>query len=227
MTLALRRTHQLMQTELQRSQFAHETLQRSTAALDDLSANYSDLDGLLSRSRNLIRVLRSSEKSDTWYLETALYVLVATLGWLVFRRLAYYPGYYLAYTPLKWLLRLLYAIANATLGVFVGGAGAAPDLGSSTSLKVKASATGRPATRHPGMASPSINVGGGAKDSQESSGPLSEQVGDMAEQTRQNEQVQQQGGNLRERRPDEPVNPKKRSWEEPIPKQDDKTKDEL
>jgi protein transport protein SEC20 len=35
-TAALRRTHQLMQSELSRSRFAQETLEQSTAALADL-----------------------------------------------------------------------------------------------------------------------------------------------------------------------------------------------
>ncbi|KAF5864719.1 hypothetical protein ETB97_006564 [Aspergillus alliaceus] len=78
-TAALRRTHHLMQSELSRSQFAQETLEQSTAALSSLSESYTDLDTLLSSSRNLIGSLLRSQKSDTWYLETAFYILIGTI----------------------------------------------------------------------------------------------------------------------------------------------------
>ncbi|RHZ71498.1 hypothetical protein CDV55_106536 [Aspergillus turcosus] len=71
-TAALRRTHQLMQAELSRSQFAHQTLEQSTAALSSLSESYTDLDTLLSSSRNLIGSLLRSQKSDTWFAFTIL-----------------------------------------------------------------------------------------------------------------------------------------------------------
>ncbi|KAJ5592871.1 hypothetical protein N7537_009775 [Penicillium hordei] len=111
-TSALRRTHQLMQAELSRSQFAQSTLEQSTAAISSLSESYSGLDTLLSSSRSLANSLLRSQKSDTWYLETAFYVLLATIGWLLFRRVFYGPLWWLVWLPLKLIGR----VAFATLG---------------------------------------------------------------------------------------------------------------
>ncbi|KJX93505.1 Sec20 domain protein [Zymoseptoria brevis] len=90
-TAALRRTHDLLSTELSRSRFAQETFDESTAALSQLGEDYSNLDTILSNSRNLLGTLLRSQKSDTWYLETAFYILLTTLCWLFFRRLLYGP----------------------------------------------------------------------------------------------------------------------------------------
>lgn len=90
-TAALRRTHNLLSTELSRSRFAQETFDESTAALADLGEHYTSLDSILSNSRNLLSTLLRSQKSDTWYLETAFYLLIATLCWLFFRRILYGP----------------------------------------------------------------------------------------------------------------------------------------
>ncbi|KAF2217490.1 hypothetical protein CERZMDRAFT_108209 [Cercospora zeae-maydis SCOH1-5] len=90
-TAALRRTHQLLSTELDRSRFAQETFEESTAALKNLSEEYGNLDTILSNSRNLLGTLLRSQKSDTWYLETAFYILIGTLSWLFFRRILFGP----------------------------------------------------------------------------------------------------------------------------------------
>ncbi|KAI9376324.1 P-loop containing nucleoside triphosphate hydrolase protein [Aspergillus egyptiacus] len=107
-TSALRRTHQLMQAELSRSQFAQETLEQSSAALSSLSENYTSLDTLLSSSRNLVGSLLNSQKSDTWYLETAFYVLIGTISWLIFRRLLYGPLWWVVWMPFKLALRSVF-----------------------------------------------------------------------------------------------------------------------
>ncbi|KAL4765567.1 putative protein transport membrane glycoprotein Sec20 [Aspergillus foveolatus] len=112
-TAALRRTHQLMQAELSRSQFAQETLEQSGAALSSLSESYTNLDTLLSSSRNLVGSLLRSQKSDTWYLETAFYILVGTISWLVFRRLLYGPLWWIVWMPFKLILRSVFGVAGA------------------------------------------------------------------------------------------------------------------
>ncbi|RAL12285.1 putative protein transport membrane glycoprotein Sec20 [Aspergillus homomorphus CBS 101889] len=111
-TAALRRTHQLMQAELSRSQFAQETLEQSTAALSSLSESYTDLDSLLSSSRNLVGSLLRSQKSDTWYLETAFYILLGTITWLIFRRILYGPLWWLVWLPVRLLARFTFAILS-------------------------------------------------------------------------------------------------------------------
>lgn len=103
-TAALRRTHDLLSSELTRSRFAQETLDQSTAELDELGERYSGIDSLLNNSKNLIGTLVKSQKSDTWYLETALYILIVTICWLFFRRILYGPLWWFAWLPTKFLI---------------------------------------------------------------------------------------------------------------------------
>lgn len=118
-----------MQTELSRSQFAQETLgksltsvksillnhtdkrlEQSTAAISSLSESYTSLDTLLSSSRSLANSLLRSQKSDTWYLETAFYILLGTITWLLFRRVLYGPIWWLIWLPLKLAMKSLFAV---------------------------------------------------------------------------------------------------------------------
>ncbi|KAB8220512.1 hypothetical protein BDV33DRAFT_191136 [Aspergillus novoparasiticus] len=112
-TAALRRTHHLMQAELSRSQFAQETLEQSTAALSSLSESYTGLDTLLLSSRNLVGSLLRSQKSDTWYLETAFYILIGTIVWLLFRRILYGPMWWLVWLPVRLAAKFVFAILGA------------------------------------------------------------------------------------------------------------------
>ena len=102
-TTALRRTHDLIASELSRSEFAHETLVESSAALKQLNESYGSLDTMLASSRDLLGTLVRSQKSDTWYLQTAMYMLMVTGAWLVFRRLLYGPIWWLVLFPLRIL----------------------------------------------------------------------------------------------------------------------------
>ncbi|KAI0136321.1 hypothetical protein BJ170DRAFT_6852 [Xylariales sp. AK1849] len=111
-TQALRRTHDMMASELSRSDFARKTLQESTAALSQLSESYSSLDTLLSSSRDLLATLMRSQKSDTWYLETSFYMLAVTIGWLSFRRFLYGPMWWLVWLPLKLIFRVGVTLTN-------------------------------------------------------------------------------------------------------------------
>lgn len=103
-TASLRRTHDLIASELGRSEFAHETLTESSAALRQLDDSYGSLDSMLGKSRELLGTLLRSQKSDTWYLQTAFYMLAVTGAWLVFRRLLYGPIWWLVLFPLRILL---------------------------------------------------------------------------------------------------------------------------
>jgi hypothetical protein len=175
-TAALRRTHHLMQSELSRSQFAQETLgvsnaiwsdhsanhsiDQSTAALSSLSESYTSLDTLLSSSRSLVSTLLRSQKSDTWYLETAFYILVVTICWLLFRRIFYGPLWWLVWFPVKLLYRFSVATLSAT-GILGAAAGNSATLSSTRSLIVKRSATGGIPTYAETMQPQSVVVGGG------------------------------------------------------------------
>lgn len=87
----LRRTYNTLSTEVTRSRFAQETLDESSAALARLGDQYEGLGSVVGKSRQLLSTLLRSQKSDTWYLETAFYILLATLAWLFFRRVLYGP----------------------------------------------------------------------------------------------------------------------------------------
>lgn len=218
-----------------------QLLDQSTAALQNLSEKYNTIDTLLDSSRNLVSSLLHSQKSDTWYLETAFWLLVVTISWLVFRRILYGPGWWLLYLPIKLTWRLIifsigvFLNLFATIAAALGGAEQSNALSQaseriSTSLIIKPSVTGGFPRFQPNMAAPSIAVGAGgsgakATQSEQNSGStetnLSEQVGQTAEQSQQQQQEAlsvtsesaSQGTVLRERSSNEPPNPKKRMWE--------------
>ncbi|KAL6715896.1 Protein transport protein sec20 [Lecanora helva] len=206
-TAALRRTHNLMTAELERSRFAQETLENSTRELESLSESYSNLDSLLSRSRSLVGTLIHSQKSDTWYLESAFLILSITIGWLLFRRLVYGPGWWLVYFPLKWIWRLCFLPIQLFIGALsTAGAKNQSIAVSQSSVSVSSSlaqaATGRAGIPRiqPGQQAPSVMVGaggygakmqapsqqqGGALQEGKEGETLSEQVGAMAEGKRE------------------------------------------
>jgi len=218
-----------MTTELERSRFAQETLENSTKDLATLSEYYNNLDTLLSSSRSLVSSLIYSQKSDTWYLESAFYILAATIAWLVFRRILYGPGWWLLYLPTKWLWRLTLFSVQLLVGTLSAAAGivgahnqsVALSLSSasiSTSLAQIPTGTGKIPKRLPGQRAPSIMVGAGGygakmqhpdQSGQPSQGPpkqektLSDRVGEMAEESEKNKeevpQEEEQGTVLRER----------------------------
>ena len=105
-TKSLRRTHAALESNLEQSTFAMQTLEESSQALATLGERYAGVEGLLKTSKGLVSQLYSSQKSDTWYLETAFYICVGTLSWLIFRRILYGPGWWVIWQPLKILWRL-------------------------------------------------------------------------------------------------------------------------
>ena len=202
-TEALRRTHDLLSTELSRSRFAQETFDQSTEALAELGEHYSNLESILSNSRNLLGTLLRSQKSDTWYLETAFYILLATLCWLIFRRILLGPFvrlpvfvYKLLAFALNWVvLKPLFLFLTATGVITTNPAGAAnvTSLSSTTRtpLIIKPSATGdiprisNMADQMPKGGIPAGAGGAGAKQGKDPvlEGQMSEQIGRMAEQS--------------------------------------------
>ncbi|KAL8702379.1 MAG: hypothetical protein Q9201_004445 [Fulgogasparrea decipioides] len=242
-TAALRRVHSLMQSEVSRSQFALETLHQSTVALSTLSESYTNLDTLLSSSRSLVSTLLHSQKSDTWYLESAFWILVATIAWLVFRRILYGPGWWLLYLPTTLVWRLAVSVIRLSFGTSAAIAGALGARNQSTAINQvsqrlsstlleQPSATGELPTFNIGMPAPSIQVGGGGKGqpppqkpqqtSQDAGKSLSDTVGEMAEKALDKALSSSSASSaepaqetvLRERGMDEPPNTKKRMWEE-------------
>lgn len=123
-TSSLRRTHAHLSAELSRSRFARDALASSNAALAELNTRYASLDDLLARSRGLLSTLLRSQKSDTWYLETALWCLGATLAWLLFRRLVYGPLVWFVIWPVRLWWRLATWVVRGVFGLVLGGSAA-------------------------------------------------------------------------------------------------------
>ncbi|KAG8625504.1 hypothetical protein KVT40_007255 [Elsinoe batatas] len=245
-TLALRQTHSQLTSELSRSRFASETLAQSTAALQDLGERYTDLDTLLANSRNLLGTLVKSQKSDTWYLETAFYILCVTLGWLVFRRLIYGPAWWFIWLPTKYFLLQPFLFLLRAFGGSSDGVAGLKNTGvSRPPLRVQPSATGGPPKLPEGyrrMVVPAGAGGGGAKI-----GPdgkplqqegLADQIGRLAEESRQEAEgrVTDQGegkkradGTKLEPRGDVPRNPKKKTFDVDVEdaKEEQRKRDEL
>jgi protein transport protein SEC20 len=227
-----------MRDELSRSRFAQETLEQSTAALEDLGEKYSDLNTLLANSKNLVSTLLKSTKSDTWYLETTFYILITTVVWLVFRRWLYGPLTWFIIWPLKLTFRILFAVLP------IGASSAAKSsaaVSPSTSLIVQPSATGGIPRRASNAQPHYIPVGRGGQrgpvPSQDPSpqGSYSQSVGQMAEHNQQQQQEevpdhpqfrQQQreedegpvtlGDGTVLKESDKPRNPKKKMWDEGV-----------
>ena len=211
---------------------------QSTAALSTLSVSYTKLDTLLSSSRSLVSTLLHSQKSDTWYLQSAFWILIITISWLIFRRFLYGPGWWLLYLPAKIVWQLAVFITQSFLGAFtytIGVLGAtkqstALDQASgqvSATLPEQPSATGEIPTFPAGMSAPFVRVGGGGKGQPPPQKPqvdnqsTSDAAGEMAQKDSGSiasgsslEAEGSEGTMLRERAPDETRNPKKRMWEE-------------
>ena len=103
-TESLRQMHASLQSELERSEYANETMRESTKSFQQLHESYSSLEVMLTNSRDLVGTLLRSQKSDTWYLQTSFYMLAVVGSWLVFRRLLYGPTWWLFYQPFRFLV---------------------------------------------------------------------------------------------------------------------------
>ncbi|KAG4428369.1 hypothetical protein IFR05_016151 [Cadophora sp. M221] len=237
-TIALRRTHDMMAAELARSKFAHEALNESTAALAQLSETYSTLDTLLSSSKNLLGTLLRSQKSDTWYLETAFYILLTTIVWLVWRRLLYGPTWWLVWFPMKMFIKGWMGVFTA-MGLLGGDPSSpSPSLSVSpvmSSVMSHATVVHSSGTRGPrptgGLpGAQHIHVGGGGRGApmrqgqgsvpERSEESVSDQVGRIIDESENQDgsaekpaEDPQDGEQVSEEA--EPRNPKKRMWEEP------------
>jgi len=243
-TLALRRTHDMMAAELSRSQFAHQTLQESTAALAQLSETYSTLDTLLSSSKNLLGTLLRSQKSDTWYLETAFYVLLVTIAWLIFRRFLYGPAWWLVWLPVKMFWKGSMGVLSTTGAVGHSSVDTSITSVVGHSTIVHSTGTRTPIPTIAGSHARSMNVGGGGRgapmrpmDAPQGQGSVSEQVGRIIDESRndyagEEKPAQEESGgdaNGEGEQAQAKRNPMKRMWEEDkeAAKEAQRRKDEL
>ncbi|KAJ4271853.1 Protein transport protein sec20 [Fusarium torreyae] len=204
-TNALRRTHDLIQAELARSEFAHETLTESSAALKQLNESYTSLDTMLASSKDLLGTLLRSQKSDTWYLQTAFYMLATTLGWLMFRRFLYGPMWWLIWLPLRLVFGLGTSAGSAVMHAG-SRSGKVEEVGQATK--------GVPLEGLPGDDLPTAKVGN------KQQGEVLEEVDRIVNIVREADDL----GNIPE---GDEGNPKKRMWEEPEVVDQQRPRDEL
>ncbi|KAI1137985.1 Sec20-domain-containing protein [Hypoxylon sp. FL0543] len=222
-TESMRRAHELMAAELAKSDFAHNTLKESTAALSQLSENYSSLDTMLSNSRALLGTLLKSQKTDTWYLQSAFYILVVTIGWLIFRRLLWGPTWWLVWLPLKLIFKTTVGVSNTVARRGSQGVtpGSDPATIQSMSQQARMNNEGVPTaqviyeSQKPQESPDSVMEEVGKIVNGSGSGPAEERSeadeGKLAEGDAPGDQREETV--LRERNDDEPPNPKKRMME--------------
>ncbi|KAJ5573023.1 hypothetical protein N7450_010007 [Penicillium hetheringtonii] len=212
-TSALRRTHNLMKTELSRSQFAQETLEQSSAAINSLSESYSSLDTLISSSRSLANSLLRSQKSDTWYLETAFYILLGTIAWLLFRRILWGPTWWLLWLPLKFAWKFVFTILGA-VGLSRGSAEvSASSVASDISATIQHTATAVTGGTVPSGV-PDADGHGAQQDEEDR---VIDKIGQMVENgQKEDPSVKPISPEERAWAEQQPRNTKKRMWEEDV-----------
>lgn len=231
-TESMRRTHDLMAAELSKSDFAHNTLKESTASLSQLSENYSSLDVMLSSSRALLGTLLKSQKTDTWYLQSAFYILIVTIAWLVFRRLLWGPTWWLVWLPLKLIFRTTVGVSNTIIqrGSQPVGSGFNPTTLHSAATLVQMNNEGVE----------TVQVRHELERSQDPTESIMDEIGKIINESEPVDEPpkvddiqadQKDETVLRERNYDEPPNPKKRMMEEDggveQGEKDERLKDEL
>ncbi|KAF4955305.1 hypothetical protein FGADI_4677 [Fusarium gaditjirri] len=210
-TIALRRTHDLIQAELARSEFAHETLTESSAALKQLNESYGSLDTMLASSKDLLGTLLRSQKSDTWYLQTTFYMLACTLGWLLFRRLLYGPMWWIIWLP----LRLIFG-----LGTSAGSAVMHAGSGQGQVKEAVQASKGAPVEGLEGLPNDELPT---VKVATQQKAEVSEELDKIVNVVREADDL----GNIPEGDEDNIGNPKKRMWEEPDVVEQQRPRDEL
>ena len=200
---ALRQTHALMASEVERSHFAAEILSNSTRELESLQESYTDLDAMLKTSKGLVTQLMKSNKSDTWYLMSARTFLMVVAAWLVWRRLLWGPTWWLVWLPLK----ILYMTMSVIVRPF--GVGRGVEVGDpAVSLSERGSSIVMPSASKSAEANHAANIYVGQDPGSDPSkdGSLSQKIGRMVEQAEK--VVRGDGAELEDS--DEPRNPKKR-----------------
>ncbi|KAM0424690.1 hypothetical protein ACHAPT_009998 [Fusarium lateritium] len=209
-TNALRRTHDIIQAELARSEFAHQTLTESSAALKDLNESYSSLDTMLANSRNLLGTLVKSQKSDTWYLQTAVYMLLTTFCWLFFRRILYGPLWWLVWLPLRVLFGVGTTAGSAMMHAGSGAGAKVEEVGDVSK--------GVPVDGLPAEDLPTVQVG------TEKEAEVLEEVDKILNVVKEADEL----GNIPQEGDAESArNTKKRMWEEPEVVDQERPRDEL
>ena len=86
-TLALKRTHALLEQELEKSTLSLETLNHSSKTLQQLDQSYGAFDVLLRGSKRLIVELESANKWDRWSIYCGLAIFLLVCLWILYKRI--------------------------------------------------------------------------------------------------------------------------------------------
>ena len=86
-TLALKRTHALLEQELEKSTLSLESLDHSSQTLRQLENKYDIFDVLLRGSKRLIVELERADKWDRWLIYGGLAIFGLTCLWIVYKRI--------------------------------------------------------------------------------------------------------------------------------------------
>ncbi|ADV22619.1 protein transporter SEC20 [Cryptococcus gattii E566] len=156
-TVALRRTTALMQTELERSVLSVQILESSTQTMTLTQSLYETYSSLLASSTQLVRTLEKADTMDRLIIFAALFFFLCVVGWVVKRR-----------------------VLDRTVGVVIGGVGKGVGWylgGSWTLIRMALSGGVGSARGHKGLEFADQRIGGGMVDGIEEGVPIP-QVGE-------------------------------------------------
>lgn len=156
---------------------------------------------MLANSRDLLGTLLRSQKSDTWYLQTAMYMLMVTGAWLLFRRILYGPMWWLVWLPLRIVFGIGTKAGSAVMRAGAGESGKVGGVGGDGKVEVE----GLPRDL------PTVKVGVEKAVGDADGDSMIEKVARVVEEADELGNVGQEGVGDE----DQPRNPKKRMWEEP------------
>lgn len=203
-TKSLRRAHELLSGNIQQSEFAQQTLDESQEALKELAESYGGTSDLLKNSRGLVKQLLRSQKSDTWYLTSSVYLLIITILWLLFRRLLYGPLWWFVWQPLK----VMWSLTFASLGM-LGFGKSSNEASSSVSISRRGIPTNAPDMEVRSIALPAKGGGWGGNPQ-----PHSPETPEMVDKIGQMVESAGERVVLQDRDPEvSPTNSKKRTYE--------------
>ncbi|KAK9477845.1 Sec20-domain-containing protein [Lipomyces japonicus] len=111
-TESLRRTHQLLEAELAKSNISLETLDESSTQLRKLTTQYTAFDVVLGTSRKVINVLEQADRWDRIYMLASLGFLLLVLVWVFWRRVFRGPVKLLIWTFFKGRRIISWALDN-------------------------------------------------------------------------------------------------------------------
>lgn len=179
-TEALRQMHASLQSELERSEYANQTMTESTATFNQLSESYNSLETMLGNSKDLLGSLLRSQKSDTWYLKTSLYLLAGSFAWLVFRRFLYGPLWWFAWLPLRFIFSVGSRVSRVALQGRGKGGEERPGAGGSSGTEGRVSVDGLP-----GEDLPTAQVGQDTGHNTDEPGSMAEKIGQIIDKVQE------------------------------------------